>query len=961
MKALLSVFTMFLLFPLFTTAQGFKEGLPNIRNYAPEEYDGHSQNWAFAEDSNGVLYFSNLQNVIRYDGVNWKKISIPNGRSYSISATSSGKVFVGGTDEFGYLGKPTSAGEATTEYFSLRNLVPDSLDIGRIFDLASQGDNLYFQSGSVLITYDGDSLQTIKPNVWFSSIHTRANRVFVRDALEGIKELKGNTLSLVPGGEYFAERSFFGFFEIGDSDFYCSSSKCFVYDGQNFEPFHTEADQYFEDNFLDEAIALQDSTIAIATRTGGVVHLSAEGEILNIIDTESGLISNTVYGVYEDRNGSVWAATVAGISRIDFGLPLRSFDERMGIEGSMYDILKFNNSFFISSSEGMYQFDQKGIVEKTEFSASCGQIKEIENALYVVCGENLYKKSLDGYQEIVNKDVLKFDKLSDKDVFVLAYEGGIWIGKETGNSIEPIYEIDADVSIPVSVYVDDLNQIWVGSTTSGLTKVVLEWEGDQVISHKVDSFFLDIENGEDDRRIHVTDLNGAPAFLTWGKGIQTLDPETGEFVQDKRYGEFFSDTTNQFFWAEEDVDGDIWFRAAGEYQGALLQPDGTYKMYEAALKLIDKPQSNGIYADGTGVIWYVTGDGLVSFKKNDRFDSLEKDHLQINEVLVRNDSLINGGSETEKPVLRYSENELRFTYAAASYFKAEDTEYRFRLEGFDQTWSNWTSETQKDYTNIPEGEYSFKVQARNIFDVVSESESFSFEVLPPWYRTWWAYLLYTFGVAGFLYMLYKIRINQIMRVQRIRNNIASDLHDEVSATLSSISYFAQAIKSDSVTKDKNRFVDLIANSAGDAKEKISDIVWAINPEHDDWQGFLSKCRRFASDLLESKEIEYSLEIDEYIPGKLDMQFRQHLWLIFKEMVTNAVRHSDAKNLDVILKNEQGTLKLVVQDDGQGMDVDKVKKGNGLVNIQKRVDQIKGEISLKTSEGFGTRWILKVPL
>ncbi|HBX67258.1 MAG TPA: hypothetical protein DEG32_14275, partial [Balneolaceae bacterium] len=101
--------------------------------------------------------------------------------------------------------------------------------------------------------------------------------------------------------------------------------------------------------------------------------------------------------------------------------------------------------------------------------------------------------------------MLKFDKLSDKDVFVLAYEGGIWIGKETGNSIEPIYEIDADVSIPVSVYVDDLNQIWVGSTTSGLTKVVLEWEGDQVISHKVDSFFLDIENGEDDRRIHVTD------------------------------------------------------------------------------------------------------------------------------------------------------------------------------------------------------------------------------------------------------------------------------------------------------------------------------------------------------------------------------------------------------------------------------------------------------------------------
>jgi signal transduction histidine kinase len=108
-------------------------------------------------------------------------------------------------------------------------------------------------------------------------------------------------------------------------------------------------------------------------------------------------------------------------------------------------------------------------------------------------------------------------------------------------------------------------------------------------------------------------------------------------------------------------------------------------------------------------------------------------------------------------------------------------------------------------------------------------------------------------------------------------------------------------------------------------------------------------------------MEYSLKIDEYIPGKLDMQLRQHLWLIYKEMVTNAVRHSGGNQLDVIMKNEEGTLKLVVQDNGEGMDVDKVKKGNGLVNINKRADLLNAEVSLKTSEGFGTRWSLKVPL
>ncbi len=92
-----------------------------------------------------------------------------------------------------------------------------------------------------------------------------------------------------------------------------------------------------------------------------------------------------------------------------------------------------------------------------------------------------------------------------------------------------------------------------------------------------------------------------------------------------------------------------------------------------------------------------------------------------------------------------------------------------------------------------------------------------------------------------------------------------------------------------------------------------------------------------------------------------MQLRQHLWLIYKEMITNAVRHSGAKNLDVILKYQHGKLELVVQDDGSGMDVDKVRKGNGLVNINKRADLIGANITLKTSEGFGTRWKLKVPL
>ena len=195
----------------------------------------------------------------------------------------------------------------------------------------------------------------------------------------------------------------------------------------------------------------------------------------------------------------------------------------------------------------------------------------------------------------------------------------------------------------------------------------------------------------------------------------------------------------------------------------------------------------------------------------------------------------------------------------------------------------------------------------------------------------------------------------------MRNRIATDLHDEVSATLSSISFFAQAINSENIKGDKRKFVNLIEDSAGDAKEKITDIVWAINPEHDDWGDFLSKCRRYASDLLESRGLRYNLQIDEISYGKMKMEYRQHLWMIFKEMITNSVRHANATRVDVVMNRSNNVFKLIVQDDGQGFDSSSKLVGNGVANIKKRAAKIKASVTLESETGFGTRWILEFPV
>jgi hypothetical protein len=934
------------------------QGFYNIRNFSPEEYDGHVQNWGIVQDSNQVIYVANGYGLLAYAGENWNILELPLLLASSISGSETGRIYIGSVDEFGFINN----GEA--QYHSLTHLVVDSVknELGDVIDIISVGETAAFLTSGTLLFFEGDSIQVFKPKGSFYSLFERNNRIHVWDTEVGLLEVKKEGLSLMKGGGFFSEVSFFSYINITDQELFCSYRNCFRYDGERFIPVDREVDDYLAANYLDESVVLRDSTVLIGTRRGGIVQTDKSGKIILTVDESLGLINNVVLGVYEDMNGSVWVATNNGISRIDVSLPIKYFDERSSINESIYDIAEFGGSLFFASDTGVYELDKaRNSIKEHGIGSFCSDLNIIKESLIANCGSQLFLYSDNQFKSLELELNARFFTKYDENHFIYGDGQDYRIVKLHEAPENVIYEFSETFPGINSSLVDENGILWMASTSRGLIKVEFVEEDGAIVGHRVDYFLTKIENQINYKRVYVTKLNNEPAFLTWGKGIQRYNYSKGELYVEQRFGSFHADTTRQYFLAEEDHKGNIWFRSGNEFQAAMLRQDGSYSIYQGALMMIDHRQINVIYPDREGFIWYGTDEGLVRFNTDHNFDHEKPFYTQINQVLVRNDSLINTGNSKEEITLDYRDNELRFTYAATSYFKPEETEYRVRLAGFEENWTAWTNEAQKDYTNIPEGQYSFKVQARNIFGVMSESDAFSFSVLPPWYRTWWAYLLYTVTISGILYLAYKIRINQILRVQRIRNNIASDLHDEVSATLSSISYFAEAIKSDKLKKDKSRFVDLIAKSADDAKEKITDIVWAINPEHDDWQAFLSKCRRFTSDLLESKEMEYSLKIDEFIPGKLDMQLRQHLWLIFKEMVTNAVRHSQATQLDVIMKYEDGKLKLVVQDNGEGMDVDNVQKGNGMVNIHKRAEQINGEISLKTSEGFGTRWMLKVPL
>lgn len=215
---------------------------------------------------------------------------------------------------------------------------------------------------------------------------------------------------------------------------------------------------------------------------------------------------------------------------------------------------------------------------------------------------------------------------------------------------------------------------------------------------------------------------------------------------------------------------------------------------------------------------------------------------------------------------------------------------------------------------------------------------------------------------GALLVYYRNRVKFMVREEQTRNKIARDLHDDLSGTLSSISFFTEAAKRTETKADKaSGYLSMIERSAVEAKEKINDIIWAIDPENDDWDRFVAKCKRFASDTLESKEIEYSIDLKIADPPALNLEQKQDIWLIFKELINNLVRHSEAAHAEIRLSVNAKEFRLMVSDDGIGLPESEQTEGNGIKNITYRVHRNNGVIERSKAEQDGLTWMITIPV
>ncbi len=419
-------------------------------------------------------------------------------------------------------------------------------------------------------------------------------------------------------------------------------------------------------------------------------------------------------------------------------------------------------------------------------------------------------------------------------------------------------------------------------------------------------------------------------WVSTNQGLCRFDPRTGAVVTYTTEDGLPSNEFNRYSCARTS-DGRLWFEGMG---GAFhFDPEDFYTRYAASPTVI-----TGMRLVGKAVA--VAG----AFKAPGEVFELPAPIEFVRSI-----------------TLPYSERMITFSFACMDHTAPLKNTFRYILEGFSTKWVEVGTQHEATFTNLDPGTYTFRVQGRNSAGVWDERGAvMQLIITPPWWGTWWFRIAALAMFFGALYAFYRYRLAQAVKVVRVRERIARDLHDEIGSTLSSVSLFSSVAqkKAEGRAPEASELLGRITDSTTQVLEAMNDIVWAVNADNDDLASVIKRMHAFAVSVTEARGCKLHLHADEELKERrLEMTQRKNLYLIFKEAVNNAMKYADCANLRIELLRDRSAVVLRVVDDGKGFDTNAINGavggGNGLGNMHKRAAEIPGVLTVTSAPGQGT--------
>jgi ligand-binding sensor domain-containing protein len=396
-------------------AQIKSQGTPFIKNYTSTDYKFHPKNFSVIQDNRGMMYFANAYGILEYDGVSWRTINLPNGKSaISFAKDSLGKIYVGSVGEFGFLDRD-SLGH--TIYKSLLATIQEGdKNFGEVWNVLIDDSYILFVSYLKLVALHNGKVTIYSPAQGMAfDFSTKANdEIFIRESGRGLLHFSNGELVLENNGEYFSHKIIHAMEAEGQDHYQIMAEDGLTkYDGTNFKISPSPAASFIHKNQLSGILSLSDHAIAIHTSNAGILFTDANGNPIQHLTKKNGLPSDNIYDLYCDDERNLWAVTDNGISYIQISTPFTSLGENDKLEGMGYASFIHDHKLYLGTSRGLYfkkwnpaqnPLDPScnfQLVENTEGQIWC--INEIDGTL--LSGDN------HGLMQIENGKIIRLSPL----------------------------------------------------------------------------------------------------------------------------------------------------------------------------------------------------------------------------------------------------------------------------------------------------------------------------------------------------------------------------------------------------------------------------------------------------------------------------------------------------------------------------------------------------------------------
>lgn len=763
-------------------------GVPYIQNYSKDMYSSGNQNWSITRDKKGVMYFGNGEGLLSYDGKYWKQYEMP-GRQIvrSVAADKNGRIYVGSYAEFGYW----SIKNNRMQYTSLKGLVPNThaLD-SEVWKIYAEGTRTIFQSFSAIYIFQDNKVTVIEHRGSLLFLHQVGKRYIAEVLGQGLFELQGNRLVALKNEGLVNPSDVLSILPFKDGQLLIGTRKngLYLYDGRSYRQFKTQADEFLQRYQLNNGTKILNKYYAYGTILNGLVILDESGAVIQRMNKSTGLQNNTVLSILTDQEQNLWLGLDNGIDRIELNSPLTFYFDKVGQFGTVYSSLIFEGNIYLGTNQGLFYsrwapeggnaFDFKLIPNS---QGQVWELKNIDGQLF--CGHNdgTFRVSAGNLERISTASggwtITRLQR--DPEYLIQGTYNGLVLFKKDASSIWRFHhKIEGFVEPSRYVEQDAKGDIWVSHPYKGLYRLTLSADLKKVTA----STSYNEKNGlPNNININVFPFENKLIFSS-DKGFYLYDEVSNKFnpytALNKELGVFAG--SNKIIPAGRHR---YWFINHGKTGLADFSVPGKAKIESERFSVLDGRMVQyyeNISKISEGIYLISADDGFVVY--NEATLAATKDVKQPPSVLIRGlydltdtYKVISEHGSTRDPIeMAYSRNNIRISYSLP-YYRNANVRYQYKLEGYSKDWSDWSTASQKDFTNLSWGKYRFLVRASIDRETQSKVTVFEFEVLPPFYATNFAYFIYLLLLVGLAYLSKRLYEHKLLQdKQRITEKLQKE-------------------------------------------------------------------------------------------------------------------------------------------------------------------------------------------